>query len=129
MSATTIPRVGAMATTVAKRLESVERKALKCGLDRGDAARKKVSSDRCDDGQLVATAMEKSGLTRGQAAHCMGISEGLLSRQIDNADNQHLSWQRLSKLPNAFWCELWMLVAERRKLARVHRRVVFEVSA
>ena len=59
----------------------------------------------------------------------MGISASLFSRQLQNADNQHLSLQRLLRLDDAFWRELWMLVAERRKLARIHRRVVFEVVA
>lgn len=116
LSPTTAERIAA--------LSGVELKPLKCDLSQGDSARKKVSCD----GQVVADAIDRSGLTRGEAAGHMGISEGLLSRQIDNADNQHISWQRLNLLPDRFWRELWMLVARRRKLARVRHRVVFEME-
>lgn len=117
-----------MADTMRDQLDRVERKPLKCSLESSSEARKKVSSDRCEHGQLVARALESAHITRGQAAGYMGISEGLLSRQIENIDNQHLSWQRLFRLPDRFWRQLWWLVAKQRKLARVRRRVVFEME-
>lgn len=118
-----------MSKSVREQLDSVERKPLKHGQATEPEARKKVPSDRCEHGDLIALALEAAHITRGQAAGYMGISEGLLSRQIENVDNQHLSWQRLFKLPDSFWRELLFLTIERRKLAKIRRRAVFELSA
>lgn len=49
----------------------------------------------------------------------MGISESLLARQLHGTE--HLSWQRLCLLPDAFWLELLFIVAETRGVARVRR--------
>jgi hypothetical protein len=79
---------------------------------------------------LVVAALEAAHLTQEAAAVLMGISASLFSRQLQNLDNQHLSLQRLDRLPDAFWLELMVLVVERRKLARVRRRaLVFDVGA
>lgn len=82
-----------------------------------------------DVGELVTLALDAAHIAPAQAARCMGISLSLFLRQLQNADNAHLSMQRLYRLPDSFWRELWVLIAERRRLARVRRRVVFEVPA
>ncbi len=128
-----------MSRSVRHRLDGIELKPLKHGEASAASARKTVSPDpdvrknlspdRCEHGDLIAKALEQAHITRGQAAGYMGISEGLLSRQIENIDNQHLSWQRLFKLPDVFWRELLFLTIERRKLAKIRRRATFELSA
>jgi hypothetical protein len=92
-----------------------------------EAALQRVSST--DIADLVEKALDASHLTKAFAAGRMGISLSLFVRQLQNIDNQHLSLQRLYRLPDAFWVEFWLLVIKRRKLARVRRRVIFEAEA
>lgn len=77
-------------------------------------------------GELIVLALDKAHLTEAEAATTMGISGSLFSRQLRNLDNQHISLQRLDNLSNAFWKEFVLLVAERRKFARLQQRLVFE---
>jgi len=72
---------------------------------------------------LVTHAFDVSGLSKDAAARWMRISPSLLSRQLQNRDDQHLSLQRLYLLPDAFWRELLVNVIDRRNLARVVRHV------
>lgn len=88
-----------MAANVSNLPARVERKPLKC-----EAIRTKESFVR--GGELFERARNACGLSVDQAAGHMGVSAGLLSRQIDNADNQHLSFQRICEMPAAFRREL-----------------------
>lgn len=119
-----------MARSLSQLPERVERKPLKCSPERAEviqAARKKVSPE---GGQVTSTALEKAGVHRGEAAHYLGISEGLLSRQIENTDNQHLSFQRMwDFLPPHVWMELVFLIVERKNLGEIRRRITFELGA
>jgi len=112
--------------TVSQALGRSEVKDPKCDPIETEAALQSLSSEVRT---LILDALDAAHMTEDQAAREMGVSASLFSRQLQNLDNQHLSLQRLYRLPNSFWRELWMLVAERRKLARVRRRVVFEVLA
>lgn len=49
----------------------------------------------------VRAALGKCGIQQKDAAFRMGISEGLLSRQLSGAER--ISLQQLSKLPLEFW--------------------------
>lgn len=80
----------------------------------------------CETGELIMLALGAAHLTVAAAAEKMGIPGTLLSRQLRNLDNQHVSLQRLYRLPDPFWRELMVLIAVRRKLARVRRRMVFD---
>jgi hypothetical protein len=89
-----------------------------------EAARQLLSSEVAE---LVTRALAAAAITPTQAALHMGISLSLFLRQLQNQDNQHVSLQRLFRLPDAFWRELLVLLAERRKLAQVQRRIVLEL--
>lgn len=80
----------------------------------------------CDARDVIEAALDRARLTKDEAARQMGITGTQLNRQLQNLDNQHVSFQRLWKLPNAFWRELLILAAQRRKLARARRRVVLD---
>ncbi|HYF34276.1 MAG TPA: hypothetical protein VD994_03210 [Prosthecobacter sp.] len=88
-----------MASSVADRLDRVERKPLKCDLRR-------TTESFVRAGSLVDDAISKARMTREQAAAHYGVTPSLLARQIQNADNQHLSFQRLWSMPLAFKLEL-----------------------
>lgn len=90
-------------STVTDRLDAVERKPLKASLN----PLQKVSSDA---GRLVMRALDRAGIAQKEAAATMGISESLLARQL--AGTEHLSWQRLSLLPDRFKQELAVALAE-----------------
>lgn len=75
---------------------------------------------------LIEDALDRAHLTKDQAARMMGITPSLLGRQLQNLDNQHVSMQRLWLLTDLFWRELLVGIVERRKLARVRRRLIFE---
>jgi hypothetical protein len=75
---------------------------------------------------LVAESLRDANLSAEQAAGLMGISASLFGRQLQNLDNQHVSLQRLYRLPDTFWRPFLKRLAMRRKLARVSERLVFE---
>lgn len=85
--------------TVAEKLDRVERKPLKC-----DIRRTKESFVR--GGELFTQARERCGYSHEQAADHYGVSSGLLSRQVANQDNQHLSFQRICEMPSEFKREI-----------------------
>lgn len=89
-------------TKVAQALDAVERRPLKCRLRR-------TSESFVRAGRLVDQAICKSARTRDRAAEEYGTSASLLARQIENTDNQHLSFQRLWSMPDDFRIELVVL--------------------
>lgn len=84
------------------------------------AALQKVSSPSA----LVSLALNRSALSQKEAAITMGISESLLARQLKG--DEHLSWQRLFSLPDRFWLELLIVLAESRGIATVRTQIEFE---
>lgn len=91
--------------SVAERLDRVERKPLKYG-----AGRTTESFVRA--GQVVEKALEKAYSKRETAAEDYGVTASLMTRQMQNADNQHLSFQRLWSMPDAFRRELLVQMAD-----------------
>lgn len=57
-------------------------------------------------GELFEAARQGVGYSQEQAAAHMGVTSGTLSKQIDNTDNQHLSFNRICAMPAAFRREL-----------------------
>jgi len=100
-------------------LDGVERKPLKYG-----ASGTQPSFVR--GGQVFDTAMTRTGWNRATAAGHYGTSESLLSRQVSNQDNQHLSFQRICEMPAAFLVELVFALIEARVLMRIRRRAILD---
>lgn len=117
----TITHVGDfMNTKGATALDAVEGKPLKCGLRRTPESFVRA-------GRLVDLAIARAHLTREEAAGHFGVSPSLLSRQLQNEDNQHISFQRLWSMPHAFKVELLRVLAE--DLDGVKVRTVIELGA
>ena len=85
------------------------------------ASLQKVSSS---PSALISTALSRANLSQKEAALTMGISESLLARQLKG--DEHLSWQRLFLLPDAFWLELLVVIAETRGIATVRTQIELE---
>jgi transcriptional regulator with XRE-family HTH domain len=109
-----------MNTKIAHALDSVEGKPLKCALRRTPESFVRA-------GRLVDLAISRAHLTRDEAAGLFGVSPSLLSRQLQNEDNQHVSFQRLWSMPQAFKLELLRVLAE--DLDGVRVRTVIELGA
>lgn len=77
-------------------------------------------------GSLVKTALVRSGVQQKVAASLMGLSDAQLSAQLAGKEGEHLSWQRLQALPDAFFLELLILLAEHRGIARVRMQIELE---
>jgi len=88
-----------MKSSLAERLDRVERKPLKCGP-------KRTSETFVRGGELFDSARQRCGFSMGEAADHYGVSPSLLQRQMTNQDNQHLSFQRICEMPPAFRTEL-----------------------
>jgi hypothetical protein len=107
--------------TVAKALDRVERRALKC-------AGPGTTETFVLAGRLVEKAIQRAYDTRESAAGDYGVTQSLMSRQITNQDNQHLSFQRMWSLSDEFWLELIVIIAEVRGIAAVRRQIVMEME-
>jgi hypothetical protein len=55
----------------------------------------------------VSQALTRAGLSHKEAAALMNLDRAHWSRQINGNDGQHISLQRLTKLPRQFWLELF----------------------
>lgn len=88
-----------MAADSARLPVRVERKPLKYGEER-------TSETFVRGGSLFESAREACGLSKEQAADHYGVSPSLMTRQTQNTDNQHLSFQRICEMPPAFRREL-----------------------
>lgn len=57
--------------------------------------------------RVIDRSLVSAGLTNAEAARLMGIDKAHWSRQLNGADSQHISFQRLVKsMPRAFWLKL-----------------------
>lgn len=59
----------------------------------------------------ISLALTRAGLSHKEAAALMGVDRPQWSRQINGSDGQHVSLQRLTKLPRQFWLELLQQLA------------------
>lgn len=57
-------------------------------------------------GKVFEQAVNRCGWTKDQAAGHYGVSASLMTRQMQNTDNQHLSFQRICEMPEAFRREI-----------------------
>lgn len=77
-------------------------------------------------GEVLDLARGAVRLEPKQMADDMSISHSLVLRGLKSAD--HLSFHRLWELPDAFWVELILLVAQRKRLGQVQRRVIVDLD-
>jgi hypothetical protein len=78
---------------------------------------------------LISVALSRANLSQKEAALTMGVSESLLTRQLKGdckPGDEHLSWQRLFLLPDKFFLELLIVIAETRGIASVRTQIEFE---
>jgi hypothetical protein len=53
----------------------------------------------------ISQALSRANLSHADACAYMDLDPSLWARQLQNKDNAHISLQRLSRLPSAFWVE------------------------
>jgi hypothetical protein len=92
----------------------------------GDGKASSISANSVDGltvdvSSALSLALSRSGLTHKQACAYMEIDTGLWSRQIGG--DGHISFQRLLRLPVAFWREFLPLLAEPAGLAVSHEDI------
>lgn len=104
-------------------LDAVPRKTLKSELRSGEATLNPIESP----GMVVQKALFRAGISQKAAALTMELGEGQFTRQLQGLE--HLSWQRLCRLPDVFWLELMILICETRGVARVRTQIDFERRA
>ena len=112
-----------MLPSVHSGLAGVKGVSLKCALKTGETVLQLTEPQA----RLIAKALDRADLTVKAAAVEMGISESLLARQLRGLE--HLSWQRLNLLPDRFFLELLILLAEARGIATVETTLKFPRSA
>lgn len=89
-----------MAPNTAERLNQIPLRNAKADTREGESARRNLTPR----GALIDQARKRAGLEVKQMADLMGISESFLLRGFK--DLEHISWQRLQRLPASFHREL-----------------------
>lgn len=64
-----------------------------------------------DLASAISLALTRAGLSHKEAAATMGVDRPQWSRQLNGNDGQHISLQRLTKLPRQFWLEFLQQLA------------------
>lgn len=105
-----------MRRTLPDAIVDLPHKPLKAGLRGASEGLNSV-----EGAALIALAIARSGMSHKEAAIVMGITEAQLSRQL--ACLEHVSWQRLYRMPDAFWRVLLVVIAERRGVAKVTTQI------
>lgn len=113
-----------MNRSVQQRLDGVPLKPLKASLPTSDEALNLLEHGAAD---AILTALTRAGMSQKEAAITMDISEQQFTRQLRG--QEHVSWQRLFRLSDRFWRELVIVLAEMKRIARVRRRLVFDMEA
>lgn len=109
-----------MPQTIAKSLDGLHLKTAKASLREPEPDLNRLK----DAGALIQLALKRAGIQEKTAASLMGISGPQFSAQL--AGKEHLSWQRLQRLSDAFFLELLIVLAEHRGIARVRTQIEME---
>lgn len=72
-----------------------------------------------DVAAALSLALARSGMSHKQAAIAQGVDVAQWSRQV-NGQDAHVSFQRLTKLPRAFWLELLQQLAPHLDIVVAH---------
>jgi hypothetical protein len=62
--------------------------------------------------EAIDLAIKRAGLTHKQACAYMDLDQSQWSKQLKGQDNHQVSFQRLVRLPRAFWNEFLPLIGE-----------------
>ena len=111
-----------MAENVGDRLTGLPLRNAKAALRRGEGPVQKLKRDA---GDVLDLARVNVQLEAKQMADGMGISHSLVLRGLKSAD--HLSFHRLWELSDAFWLELIVAVAKKRRLVGVEVSTVITI--
>lgn len=111
-----------MHKTMADRLPGAPVQNLKTDLKRGEGRVRKLNPDA---GDVLDIARESARLEPKQMADVMDLSHSLVLRGLKSADD--LGFHRLWELPDRFWAELIVAIAQRRNVATV--RTTIELGA
>lgn len=65
-----------------------------------------------DTERAIVSALRACGLSESEACRLMKVDASQWSKQKKNADNAHVSFQRLQRLPRAFWLALLQEMAQ-----------------
>ena len=95
-----------MRNSIAEQLDGLPLRNAKADLREGETQRQ-VPTPR---GALIDVARKRCGLEVKQMSALMGVSDSFLLRGFK--DQEHISWQRMQLLPEAFHRELIMAQAE-----------------
>lgn len=109
-----------MPSSLRRALPAVPLKTLKARLPGGEGALNPIETA----GETVQKALVRAGISQKEAALTMDVNEGQLTRQLRG--QEHLSWQRLFLLPDKFFRELLIVLAEHRGIASVRTQIEFE---
>jgi hypothetical protein len=88
-----------MPKSLQRQLPPMELRALKCELRR-------ASDSFVRGGKVFEQAVNRCGWSKDEASGHYGVSASLMTRQMQNADNQHLSFQRICEMPAQFRKEI-----------------------
>lgn len=101
-------------SSIPDRLAGVPLRNVKASLRRGEGPVQKLNPDA---GDVLEVARAIAQIEPKQMADVMGLSHSLVLRGLGSKD--HLSFHRLWELPDAFWAELLIAIARKRKVADV----------
>lgn len=110
-----------MGHSIPDRVADVPLRNAKAELRRGEGPLQKLKADA---GDVLDIARSNARIEPKQMADAMGISHSLVLRGLKSGD--HLSFHRLWELPDAFWAELLIAIAKRRRVATVRTLIEFD---
>lgn len=107
-----------MGQSLTDQLDDIPLRNVKAERLRGEGPVQKLNPDA---GEVLDLARSNARIEPKQMADEMGISHSLVLRGLNAKD--HLSFHRLWELPDAFWAELLVAVARKRRVAQVRTTI------
>jgi hypothetical protein len=71
-----------------------------------------IALRKFDIGRMLSNAAAAAGMPLKEVAYEMGLSESHLSKQIRGIGKDHLSADRLTRLPRTVWLHLYLAIGE-----------------
>lgn len=105
-----------MNKSVSERIADVPLRSLKADLRESETDSAEVQKAKFDAGHVLDTAKNDADLEVKEIFDVLGISESLTHRAFKSGE---IAFWRLWLLDDAFWAELLVAVAKKRRVARV----------